>query len=257
MIISGTATEAWFLFNAPWMVKSADWIPGRRWEFKRRICRTTRLHWISLSLWKSVVASLMCPHLEVQKWTKCCWKWRREGSHKWNSMSDHYREELRWCGGGGGGWEDDGESLTLASPDLSIFDYGQLHTDLMLITFQFSWGTFSFAQSHIRSIQLVTTANGTFIIVQVQCNPLFGLAHKFKGHRRGYNTRCNYLSCVPWENPQDTTSRALRKANAAHFIVLQVYCAQRSPPLNIFHPRTLYLLSGRKLLTAVCHRDGL
>lgn len=104
MIISGTATEAWFLFNAPWMVKSADWIPGRRWEFKRRICRTTRLHWISLSLWKSVVASLMCPHLEVQKWSKCCWKWRREGSHKWNSMSDHYREELRWCWGGVGRW---------------------------------------------------------------------------------------------------------------------------------------------------------
>lgn len=37
-----------------------------------------------------------------------------------------------------GGGEDDGESLTLASPDLSIFDYGRLHTDLMLITFQFS-----------------------------------------------------------------------------------------------------------------------
>lgn len=40
--------------------------------------------------------------------------------------------------GGGGWWGDDGESLTLASPDLSIFDYGRLHTDLMLITFQFS-----------------------------------------------------------------------------------------------------------------------
>lgn len=41
-------------------------------------------------------------------------------------------------GGGGGVGQDDGESLTLASPDLSIFDYGRLHTDLMLITFQFS-----------------------------------------------------------------------------------------------------------------------
>lgn len=46
--------------------------------------------------------------------------------------------KMVWGGGVGGGGEDDGESLTLASPDLSIFDYGQLHTDLMLITFQFS-----------------------------------------------------------------------------------------------------------------------
>lgn len=120
----------------------------------------------------------------------------------------------------------------------------------MLITSQFSWGTFSFAQSHIRSIQLVTTANGTFIIPQVHRNPLFGLAHKFKGHRRGYNTCCNYLSCVPWGNPQDATSRARRKANSAHFIVLQVRRAQRSPPLNIFHPLTLYLL------TAAGNSDG-
>lgn len=36
MIIAGTATEPWFLFNAPWMGKSADWIPGRRWEFKKK-----------------------------------------------------------------------------------------------------------------------------------------------------------------------------------------------------------------------------
>lgn len=198
-----------FLMHLGWE-RAAARFQGGAGNSKEGSCRTTELHRISFTLWKSVVASLMCPHLEAQKWTKCCWKWRREGSHKWNSMSDHYREELRGCVGEGR--REDGESLTLASPDLSIFDYGRLHTDLMLITSQFSWGTFSFAQSHIRSIQLVTTANGTFIIPQVHRNPLFGLAHKFKGHRRGYNTCCNYLSCVPWGNPGDATSRARRKS---------------------------------------------
>lgn len=167
----------------------------------------------------------MWPHLEVQKWTKCCWKWRREDSHKWNSMLDHYRKELKW-----GIWE----SLTLESPDLSIFDYSQLHPDLMLITFQFSWGTFSFAQSHIRSIQLVKTANGTFIIPQVQCNSLFGLAHKFKGHCIGYNTCCNYFSFIPQGNPWDVASRALRKQSGAPHCPSGLSCTE--VVLTIYFP---------------------
>lgn len=208
---------------------------------------STGFRWISLGLGKSVVASLMWPHLEVQKWTKCCWKWRREDSHKWNSMLDHYRKELKW-----GIWE----SLTLESPDLSIFDYSQLHPDLMLITFQFSWGTFSFAQSHIRSIQLVKTANGTFIIPQVQCNSLFGLAHKFKGHCIGYNTCCNYLSFILRGNPWDVASRAPRKQSSAPHCPSGLSCTQVA--ITIYFPSlTVCYKQWWKILKVVCHFDGL
>lgn len=134
---------------------------------------STGFHWISLCLGESVVASLMWPHLEVLKWTKCRGKWRREGSNMWSHVSDHYRMELRW---GIWGWL----TLEKESPDLSIFDYCQLIPDLMLITFQFSWGIFSFGQFPPGSIQLAKTANGPFFISQFQCNAVFGLSQGCK-----------------------------------------------------------------------------